>query len=105
MDSMLAKYDRHSITDEVLMLKAQTLRQLGEFEQALNALRLINEKYSYDILADDALYLTGVILEEDLKKSDEAMKVYNDLLTRFKGSIYVAEARNRFRTLRGDFNN
>lgn len=105
MDSMLVQFDGHSITDEVLLLKAETLRELGNFEEALNSLNIINEKYYYDILGDDALFLTGVILEDDLQRNEEAMKAYSDLLTKFKGSIYVAEARSRFRELRGDFNN
>lgn len=105
MDSMLVAFDGHSITDEVLLLKAETFRELGNFQEALNSLNIINEKYYYDILGDDALFLTGVILEDDLQRNEEAMKAYSDLLTKFKGSIYVAEARSRFRELRGDFNN
>lgn len=105
MDSMLVAFESHSISDEVLYLKAQTLRELGHFEEALNSLKIISEKYYYDILGDDALFLTGVILEEDLNKPQDAMTAYSDLLTKFQGSIYVAEARSRFRELRGDFNN
>lgn len=105
MDSMLVAFEGHSISDEVLYLKAQTLRELGHFEEALNSLKIISEKYYYDILGDDALFLTGVILEEDLNKPQDAMTAYSDLLTKFQGSIYVAEARSRFRELRGDFNN
>lgn len=105
MDSMLVAFEGHSISDEVLFLKAQTLRELGHFEEALNSLKIISEKYYYDILGDDALFLTGVILEHDLNKPQEAMTIYSDLLTKFQGSIYVAEARSRFRELRGDFNN
>lgn len=105
MDSMLIKHNGHSICDEVLFLKAQTLRELGSFELALEPLQQIGELYDYDILADDALYLSGIILQEDLDREEEAMNIYSNLLTKFKGSIYVAEARNRFRELRGDFNN
>lgn len=105
MDSMLVAFEGHSISDEILFLKAQTLRELGHFEESLNSLKIIGEKYYYDILGDDALFLTGVILEEDVNKPQEAMTAYSDLLTKFQGSIYVAEARSRFRELRGDFNN
>jgi len=105
MDSMLTKHNGHSICDEVLYLKAQTLRELGRFELALEPLQQIGELYDYDILADDALYLSGIILQEDLDREEEAMNIYSNLLIKFKGSIYVAEARNRFRELRGDFNN
>ena len=105
MDSMLVAFDGHSISDEVLFLKAQTLRELGQFSEALEALKIINEKYYYDILGDDALFLTGIIQEENLNQPEDAMNSFSELLTKFKGSIYVAEARSRFRELRGDFNN
>ena len=34
---------------------------------------------------------------------DKAMEIYREFLTKFPGSVYAAEARKRFRTLRGDF--
>lgn len=105
MDSMLLKYDIHSIVDELLYLKALTLRELGEFETALKALDKINEAHYFEILGDDALFLTATIQEIDLKDNEKAMAIYNDLLAKFPGSIYVAESRSRFRELRGDFNN
>ncbi|OEK07083.1 tetratricopeptide repeat protein [Roseivirga misakiensis] len=105
MDSMLIKYESHSIVDELLYLKANTLRELGDFPLALEALNKINETYYYEILGDDALFLTAKINEEDLGNSENAMNIYNDLLKKFPGSIFVAEARNRFRELRGDFSN
>lgn len=105
MDSMLTKYDNHSIVDELLYLKASTLRELGEFTRAMESLNELNEAHYFEILGDDALFLTATIQEFDLKDNEKAMATYNDLLTKFPGSIYVAEARSRFRELRGDFNN
>ena len=67
------------------------------------ALNVITETFNYDILADDALFMTAVILEEDLKDTEQSMHLYTQLLTQFPGSIYVSEARKRFRELRGDF--
>ena len=103
LDSMLAKYGRHSIADEVHYLKAKTYRELGEPTKAVESLNVISESFNYDILADDALFLTAVILEEDLKNTEKSMELYTQLLTQFPGSIYVSEARKRFRELRGDF--
>lgn len=105
MDTMLVKYSYHSIVDELLYLRAQTERELGNFENALNSLSKINEAHYFEILGDDALFLTGVIHEDDLGDTESAMNIYTDLLTKFPGSIYVSEARTRFRELRGDFNN
>lgn len=103
LDSMLVKYEGHSIVDEVLYLKAQTERELGRFESAIEALSEINKAHYFEILGDDALFLTGLIYQDDLNSEDEAMDVYSNLLLKFPGSIYVSEARARFRQLRGDF--
>ena len=103
LDSMLVKYAQHSIADEIHYLKAKTHRELGEPAKAVESLNLIIENFDYDILADDALFLSAVILEEDLKDTEKSMERYTRLLTQFPGSIYVSAARQRFRELRGDF--
>ena len=103
LDSMLVKYAQHSIADEIHYLKAKTHRELGEPAKAVESLNLIMENFDYDILADDALFLSAVILEEDLKDTERSMERYTRLLTQFPGSIYVSAARQRFRELRGDF--
>ncbi|KYG83677.1 tetratricopeptide repeat protein [Roseivirga echinicomitans] len=103
LNQMIVKYPNHSIIDEVYFLMAKTERELGHFDKALTALGVINEGHYYEILGDDALFLTGIILEDDLKDNEKAMEVYLQLLEKFKGSIFVSEARKRLRELRGDF--
>lgn len=103
MDSMLVRYPNHSILDEIYYLKGQTARKLGDFDTALASLNKINEGFYFEILGDDALFLTALIQEEDLQDKAKAMELYTALLKKFPGSIYVAESRNRFRELRGDF--
>lgn len=103
MDSMLVKYSYHSIADEVLYLQAQTELELGHFEEALISLKKINEAHYFEILGDDALFLMGTIYQDSLGDNEVAMAHFNDLLAKFPGSIYVSEARARFRELRGDF--
>jgi tetratricopeptide (TPR) repeat protein len=103
LNKMLDLYSKHSIIDEVLFLKAKTQRELGLFSEAIESLNIINQAHYFEILGDDSLFLTGVILQDDLNKNEEAMALYLDLLNKFKGSIYVSEARKRLRQLRGDF--
>ena len=105
IDSMLVQFEGHSLSDELLLLKAITDRELGNFESALASLEKINMTYYYDILGDDSYFLTAQILDRDLNRTEEAMEMYNEMLTKFPGSIFVSEARQRFRELRGDFNN
>ena len=103
LDKMLTKHPNHSIADEVYYLKSQVLRELGRANEAIETLDQINQRYYFEILGDDALFLTGVIYEEDLKDREKAMEAYTALLKKFPGSIYVAESRKRYRELRGDF--
>jgi len=101
-EEILKKYPNHSLVDEVLLLQANIFRKLGEFEKSLLALEKINNSYSTDILGDDALFLTGLIYEENLKDYQKAMQVYQDFMIKYPGSIFNVEARKRFRKLRGD---
>ena len=92
-----------AIRDDVYWLEANIRLKLGEFDKAQLLLAKINEAYEEDILADDAYFLQGEIFERHLKDKDKAMEVYREFLNRYPGSVYAAEARKRYRLLRGDF--
>ena len=62
----------------------------------------ITENPKADVLSDDALFLLARIQEEDVKDKLKAQELYNQVIVKYPGSIYVAEARKRFRKLRGD---
>ncbi len=96
------KYANHSLADEILWLRANTYLKQGNIEVALADLNRIDTEFSNDILGDDALFLQAKIQEEQKKDKEVAMKLYQKLLTTYPSSIFGAEARKRFRTLRGD---
>jgi TolA-binding protein len=75
----------------------------GEFDEAYNLLQKIMEEYPDDILADDAYFTQGDIMENYKHEKDKAMEIYREFLNKFPGSVYAAEARKRYRQLRGDF--
>lgn len=101
-DKMLLSYPGHSLTDEIYWAQANIYMKRGQFGQAIERLKKIAEEHGDDILADDALFTIGKIYEENLKDKATAMQFYQDVLIKCKGSVYTAEARRRFRTLRGD---
>jgi outer membrane protein assembly factor BamD (BamD/ComL family) len=105
LDHMLEAYSGHSLEDEILWLKADILLKKGSFDASIQLLEKIHIEHSYDILGDDAYFLMGSIYEEQLEQLEVAQEIYRDFLTRFPGSKYTAEARKRFRNLRGDFIN
>jgi tetratricopeptide (TPR) repeat protein len=104
LDKLLATFPGHSLTDEVWYLKANIFIKQNNFDSAAYYLSMIVEHYQNDILADDALYKLGDLYETKIKNKDKAMQAFEMLLMRYPGSLFAADARRRFRTLRGDIN-
>src|SRR5690606_11975443 len=92
-----------TILDDVYWLEANIRLEEGSFDQSLSLLQKIQTEYGQDILADDALFLQAEIYERHLNDKEKAMETYRNFLTAFPGSVFAAEARKRFRSLRGDF--
>jgi tetratricopeptide (TPR) repeat protein len=105
LDELFKKYKSHSLADEILWLKANTLLKINKIDQAVADLKSILENYKYDILADDALFTLARVTEENLKDKEKSMEYYKQLLKDYPGSIYGAQSRIRFRELRGDIVN
>jgi len=95
--------DFTSIKDDIYWLEANLRMQQGEFDQSLVLLEKVITEFGDDILSDDAYFLQGEIHERYLKNNDKAMEIYLNFLTKYPGSVYAAEARKRYRQLRGDF--
>jgi len=98
-------FSNQAILDDVYWLEADIRMKRGEFNESIELLQRILDEYADDVLADDAFFLQGEIYERQLNEKDKAMEIYRAFLTRYPGSVYAAEARKRFRTLRGDFVN
>lgn len=102
MDSLLLKYPGHSLTDEIYWLQAEVYRKRANYDQAMAKLEKIVREYPEGIYADDAMFTKAQILEQNLNRKEDAMDIYKEFLYTYPGSIYVAEARKRYRLLRGD---
>jgi len=102
LDSILNIYKGHSLTDEILFKKSEIYLKNNETENAVLMLEKIETEFFYDILADDAIFALAEIYQKKLKNMEKAKALYEKILIKYKGSIYTAEARKRFRKLRGD---
>lgn len=103
LQQLLAKKKGHSISDEVYWLLSKLAIQEGNFHEAIAYLEKIIFEFSFDILADDAAFKIAEITDKNLGDTDAAQDLYQKFITAFPGSMYTAEARKRFRLLRGDF--
>lgn len=104
-DSVWVTFTNHTILDDVYWLEANLRMKRGEFDKSLALLQRILDDYSEDILADDAFFMQAEIYDRQLSNKEKAIEMYREFLNRYPGSVYVAEARMRYRVLRGDFTN
>lgn len=102
-DSILVKYPNHSLSDKIMMREAKIAEVRFEFDTAAVIYEKVVKNYSYSTSADDALYRLAILEETKLDNPDKAQDLFKQLLVDFPGSIFVADARNRYRMLRGDF--
>lgn len=102
LDSLVIEFPGHTLTDEAWFKAAQIYdaKRNWVMEDSLYG-RIISE-YGEDILADDALFRRAELHEKKLNDKAKAMDMYQELLTKYPGSLFVVEARKRFRSLRGD---
>ncbi len=102
LDSIDLLYPVNSLTDDILMAKAKIYINNNEILSSTASLKELIEKHQNSLWIDDALFMLADILEKKLNNLDEAKKFYNQLINQFPGSMYNAEARKRFRNIRGD---
>jgi tetratricopeptide (TPR) repeat protein len=99
-DSILKSFPYHGLADEILMRKSNAFQFQGKWEKAIDLLIEVTEKHADDILADDALFQLGNIYENHLFEYDEASSYYFQLMKNYPGSLFVTEARKRYRSLK-----
>ncbi len=102
LDSIVTNYPNHSLSDDIKMLKAKMYYQQGLFDKAKELYQSIIDFNFTDITADDAIFKLAEMNQFIFNDSAKAMELYEKLITEFPGSLYVVEARKRYRELRGD---
>jgi tetratricopeptide (TPR) repeat protein len=103
LEKLKNQYPDHPLVDEILYKQAELKMEMADFAASISYLQRIVDEFGDDILGDDALFLIGSIYQEQLSNKEEAMNTYETFLKKYPGSSKAAEARKRYRTLRGDF--
>ena len=102
LDSIDIMFPKNSLTDDVLMAKANIYIKTNDLTNAVTALKTLITDHNTSIWRDDALFTLADILEKKLNNPEEAKKLYQQLMNDYPGSMFNAEARKRFRNMRGD---
>jgi tetratricopeptide (TPR) repeat protein len=101
LNIILTAHKGHAIEDEALFKQGEIFEKLNDFERASeNYLKLIALNPT-DILVDNAYYR---LAEISLKQNniEKAKEYYQKIIFDFSSSIYLVDARKKFRQLRGD---
>jgi tetratricopeptide (TPR) repeat protein len=102
LDSLTRMFPGHNIQDEVLLTKAEIMFSRKNFVAADSLLSMLIEEYSYDILVDNALMMQARMHDYQIGNRLRALELYERIIIDHPGSIFVTEARKRYRELRGD---
>jgi tetratricopeptide (TPR) repeat protein len=102
LDSIPVKYPGNSLDDDILMAKARILIQQKDYSAAIVPLKKIFDEHPFNLWADDAVFMMGDIYENHLANKEQAEIFYQKIITDYPGSLWINEARKRFRVLRGD---
>ena len=105
LDSISFNYPGHSLQDEIYFKKYEMNYRAHEYDEAKQYLELILDIYGDDLLADKATFQLASLYENQYNDLDKASEMYQKILTDYPNSLYIDEARNRFREIRGDYIN
>ncbi|MBK0380393.1 tetratricopeptide repeat protein [Mucilaginibacter segetis] len=102
LDSIDKKYPGNALVADILMAKTKIRLQQKDYANAVVLLKNIAEQYSYSLWADDAVFMLGDIYEHQLANPTLAKTYYQKIISDYPGSLWLNDARKRFRVLRGD---
>lgn len=101
LDSIDKQFPGNALGTDILMAKARISIQKKDYAAAIPLLKKILEQPT-DLWADDAIFMLGDIYENNLEDKEQAKPYYQKIITDYPGSLWINEARRRFRILRGD---
>jgi tetratricopeptide (TPR) repeat protein len=100
LDSLILNTPGHQIIDDAYMLKALICERKKDYSCAEEIYKKVFTDFAYDITADLAMFNLGKMYEEKMNMRDEAAEQYKKLMIQYPESIYVEEARKRYRAIR-----
>jgi len=88
--------------DDVLFFKAKLLIKQEKYEEALVSLLKIIAADTQGFLTDDIYFLLAEVYQNNLNNTEKAKEYYQKIIFDHPSSIYLVDARRKYRKLRGD---
>ena len=95
-------YQGFPVEDEALFKEAQVLIKLKKYDDALLSFEKVIALNPEGILNDDAYYQMAELYSKQLNLPEKAKEYYQKIIFEYPSSIYLVDARKKYRELRGD---
>lgn len=105
LQKVIIAYKGQKIEDEALFKQATLFSKTNQFEKAINNYTQIITLDKEGIFVDDSIYQIAEIYLSKLNNTEKASEYYQKIIFEHPSSIYLVDAREKYRKLRGDIFN
>ena len=102
LNEIIVNFKGQPIEDEALFKQAGLFIKKKEFEKAIANFKKVIGLNPEGILIDDANYKLAELYNNQLNNPEKASEYYQKIIFDFASSIYLVDARKKYRKLRGD---
>ena len=102
LNTIKRNFKGQPIEDEVLFKQAKLYIKQQEFEKAVTNFKQVISLNPQGILIDDAHYQLAELYKNHLNNLEKASEYYQKIIFDYPSSIYLVDARKKYRKIRGD---
>ncbi|MFD0992647.1 tetratricopeptide repeat protein [Tenacibaculum geojense] len=102
LDTLINDFKGQSIEDDALYKQAFLLVKKEAYNKAIENYEALIKMGSETIYVDDALYYLAELYQSKLNNPEKAQEYYQKIIFDHASSIYLVDARKKYRKLRGD---
>jgi tetratricopeptide (TPR) repeat protein len=102
LSQLIIEFKGQPIEDEALFKQGKLLIKEQEYKKAITSFEKVIALNPEGILIDDAHYQLAELYNTHLNNQEKASEYYQKIIFDYSSSIYLVDARNKYRKLRGD---
>ena len=102
LDTIDFAFPNHFLSDDIMFKRGELAVKAHDYALAVTHFQNVYDQHPTDLLADNALFKLGEMHQFFLNDLEKAQQYYETIILDFPDSIFITEARKRFRKLRGD---
>lgn len=102
LENIVLEHKGQPVEDEALFKQGKLLLKQKKYDEAILTLAKVVALDTEGILNDDVYFVMAEMYKNDLNQPEKAQEYYQKIIFEYPSSIYLVDARKKFRKLRGD---